>query len=136
MAVSAPAVLSTQLLPLDPPLDGAFLAFLDSLFRVVFAWCCASMYMRMLCACSWCVCAWCVVHGACVRGALRNGCACAPRYAMPELPSRPVSGPLRAAGEGVTAVHSGHHRIRLHPGALRALQEIHAGEVSKLEEPL
>jgi hypothetical protein len=137
VAVSAPAVLSTQLLPLDPPLNGA-LAFLA--FWIPFSvWCLLGVVRVCTCAC-------CVhVRGACVHGAWCMVRVCvvhcamavrAPRYAMPELPSRPVSGPLRAAGEGVAAVHSGHHRIRLHPGALRALQEIHAGEVSKLEEPL
>jgi len=48
-------------------------------------------------------------------------------FEMTEMPSGPVKGELRAAGVGVVGVKCGRRIIRLHPGALLALQEYHAG---------
>ena len=50
---------------------------------------------------------------------------------LDDLPSRCEIGPLRKMGMGVVAVFSGQNRIALHPGALRALQEIHLLQLGK-----
>jgi hypothetical protein len=43
-------------------------------------------------------------------------------FEMTEMPSDPVQGDLRAAGVGIVGVKCGRRIIRLHPGALLALQ--------------
>mmetsp|Transcript_14715 Transcript_14715/g.41435 ORF Transcript_14715/g.41435 Transcript_14715/m.41435 type:complete len:281 (-) Transcript_14715:401-1243(-) len=50
-------------------------------------------------------------------------------YELRELvdPANPVIGPIGGAGEGVIGARSGREVIRLHPGAMLALQRIHAG---------
>lgn len=42
--------------------------------------------------------------------------------------ANPIMGPLGDAGEGVVGARSGREVIRLHPGALFALQRFHAGQ--------
>jgi magnesium-dependent phosphatase 1 len=43
-------------------------------------------------------------------------------YEMSALPSETIMGDLNGRGQGVVAVMSGHHPIRLHQGSLLALQ--------------
>lgn len=48
-------------------------------------------------------------------------------YQLAGPPSRLLRGDLRGAGEGVVGALCGREEVRLHPGALAALQEINAG---------
>jgi magnesium-dependent phosphatase 1 len=54
-------------------------------------------------------------------------------YEMPALPERTVTGDLNGRGEGVTGVYSGPHKISLHTGSLKALQDHADGKFGSMK---
>jgi len=56
-------------------------------------------------------------------------------YVLEHIPSinDVVRGPLGERGEGVVAIRSGSHTVRLFPGALEALQRVHRGDYKDMK---